>query len=51
MIDVLFHLEQEMEKKKGKKVEEMPKLTKKQEELLAAQRQRESEIRNRLTEV
>ncbi|KAK7087777.1 stalled ribosome sensor GCN1-like [Littorina saxatilis] len=46
-----LELRREMEKKKGKKAEAMPKLTKKQEELLAAQRQRESEIRHRLTEL
>ena len=42
---------QVMDQKKGKQAEAMPKLTKKQEELLAAQRQRESETRQRLTQV
>ena len=42
---------QVMEQKKGKQAEAMPKLTKKQEELLAAQRQRESDTRQRLTQV
>lgn len=39
------------EKKKGKKTETAPKLSKKQEEQLVAQRQKESEIRHRLTEL
>ncbi|KAL8584753.1 hypothetical protein ACOMHN_035672 [Nucella lapillus] len=46
-----LELKKEMDKKKGKKTETTPKLSKKQEELLATQRQRESEIRRRLTEL
>ncbi|PVD31523.1 hypothetical protein C0Q70_06936 [Pomacea canaliculata] len=46
-----LELRKEIEHKRGKKVEEMPKLSKKQEELLAAQRLRESETRQRLTEM
>ncbi|KAK7475223.1 hypothetical protein BaRGS_00033527, partial [Batillaria attramentaria] len=46
-----LELRKEMEKKKGKKTEATPKLSKKQEEMLAAQRQRESETRLRLTEL
>ncbi len=38
---------QEIEKKKGKK-DGAPKLSKKQEEMIAAQRAKEAEIRNRL---
>ena len=41
---------QELEKKKGKP-KEKPKLTKKQEEVLQAQLQKESEIRAKLTVV
>ncbi|CAG5130064.1 unnamed protein product, partial [Candidula unifasciata] len=43
-----LELRQEMERKKGKKPQETPKLSKKQEEQLAAQKQKESDIRNRL---
>lgn len=42
---------QEIEKKKGKKPQEAPKFSKKQEEQLAAQKQKESEIRERLRAV
>lgn len=42
-----FH-QQEIEKKKGLKPQEAPKLSKKQEEQLANQKQKETEIRERL---
>ncbi|XP_055861350.1 eIF-2-alpha kinase activator GCN1-like [Biomphalaria glabrata] len=43
-----LELRKEIEKKKGKKPQEAPKFSKKQEEQLAAQKQKESEIRERL---
>ncbi|GFR94655.1 GCN1 general control of amino-acid synthesis 1-like 1 [Elysia marginata] len=47
-----LELRKEIEKKRGKEKQEPPvKLSKKQEELLAAQRRRESEIRDRLRQL
>ncbi|KAK3760896.1 hypothetical protein RRG08_042111 [Elysia crispata] len=47
-----LELRKEIEKKKGKEKQEPPvKLSKKQEELLAAQKRRESEIRDRLRQL
>lgn len=45
---LIYFPPQELERKKGKKPQEAPKLSKKQEEQLAAQKQKESEIRNKL---
>jgi hypothetical protein len=53
----LFHsvefeiVSQELEKKKGKQTKEPVKLSKKQEEMLQAQKDREAEIRKRLSKV
>ncbi|XP_071180493.1 stalled ribosome sensor GCN1-like [Mytilus edulis] len=47
-----IELRKELDKKKGRSVKETkPKLTKKQEEMLEAQREKESKIRSRLTEL
>ena len=47
---VIFFVK-ELEKKKGKPAKEPVKLTKKQEEMLQAQKDKESDIRKRLTGV
>lgn len=43
-----MELRKELEKKKGKSAKEAPKLTKKQEEMLEAQKQKESKIRQNM---
>ncbi|CAL1534334.1 unnamed protein product [Lymnaea stagnalis] len=43
-----LEMRKDIEKKKGKKPQEAPKLTKKQEEQLAAQKQKEADIRQKL---